>query len=186
MEDNQIIFLYQQREESAISATRDKYGSYCAAIAGNILDNHEDVEEVLADTWLRVWDTIPPNHPANLKLYLARIVRNLAYDRFRMNTRKKRGGSETDLVLEELSQCIAAPDRAEDRFLRSELQQVMQTFLDDLPARDRNIFLRRYFYVEDIPQIAQRYFLTQAGVRTVLSRCRRKLRSYLIEGGFTL
>lgn len=184
MTDNEILSLYLSRKEAAITATRDTYGSYCAAVARNILDNPQDVEEILSDTWLRAWNTIPPQNPGNLKLYLARITRNLSFDRFRSQTREKRGSGEMTLALEELSECIPAHDNPEAVVSAKELESAINTFLHTLPQRDRSIFLLRYFYVEPMDAIARRYGIRPGLVRTILSRTRKRLNAYLIKEGY--
>lgn len=186
MEDSQIIALFLQRSEDAIRAAKEKYGAYCMSVALHILGDAQDAEEVLSDCWLHAWESIPPQKPTHLKLFLAKIVRNLAYDRYRSNNRQKRSCGETALVLDELSECLAAPDQAEDGYIRKELLQAITRFLDALSPRDRSVFLRRYFYVEPIEQIAQHHGLSAAGVRTVLSRTRKKLKSYLLQEGFSV
>lgn len=179
MEDARIIALYHDRDEAAIRETSEKYGAYCAAIAGNILDAPEDVEEVLSDTWLRAWNSIPPERPGNLKLYLARIARNLSFDRFRGQCRQKRGGGELTLALEELSGCLPAPGQPGDRLAERELQDAVNRFLGTLPERERGIFLWRYFFAEDCHTIARRCGIRETAVRTVLSRTRKKLKEFL-------
>lgn len=183
MEDSNILKMLLNRDEQAIPQLAHTYGSYCGTIARNILDQPEDVEEVLSDTWLRVWDSIPPQRPGNLKLYLARITRNLSYDRYRTLTRQKRGGGETALALEELSHCIPAPGKPEDTIEVQELRQAINDFLSSLPRRDREIFLRRYFYIEPSDAIAERYGIRPGLVRTVLSRTRKKLKHHLEKEG---
>lgn len=184
MEDAQIISAFFNRDEAAITAVSSTYGSYCAAVARNILDSAEDVEEVLSDTWLRAWNSIPPQNPANLKLYLARITRNLSYDKFRAQTREKRGGGEPALALHELSECIPAFGQPGEKLEAEELQKEINRFLAALPARDRQLFLLRYFYIEPLEAIAKRYGIRQTLVRTILSRTRRKLRNHLEKEGF--
>ena len=184
MEDEWILTLYFDRDEAAISQTRQKYGSYCADVAGRILDQPEDIEEILSDTWLRAWNAIPPHRPVSLKLYLARITRNLSFDRFRSQTREKRGGGEITVALEELSQCLRAPGQPGDHLEAKELEAAVNTFLTQLPKRERDIFLRRYFYVESHPEIARRFGLLPGNVRTSLSRTRKKLKVYLNKEGF--
>lgn len=184
MEDREIIGLFFSREEAAIDHTKEKYGSYCAAIAGNILGDHQDVEEILSDTWLRAWNTIPPKRPEHLKLYLARIARNLAFDRFRADRRDKRGGGEMTLALEELKECLPAPGNPEEQLAARELQASINSFLRTLAPRDRDIFLLRYFSVESTNHIAQTFRLSEAGIRTVLSRTRRKLKDHLEKEGY--
>lgn len=179
MEDSKILELFFRRQESAIEHTREKYGAYCASLAGNILDRPEDVEEVLNDTWLRAWNSIPPQMPTHLKLYLARIARNLAFDRFRSEQRLKRGGGEVTLALEELKTCLPASAGPETLLEAKELQQCVNRFLATLPQREREIFLLRYFHVKSMDDIARQYRLSQSGVRTVLMRTRRKLKDHL-------
>lgn len=186
MEDEEILSLYRQRDETAIAATAEKFGGYCAAVAGNVLDLPEDVAEVLNDTWLRAWDSIPPQSPAHLKLYLARLTRNLAFDRFRRQHREKRGGGELALALEELSHCVPAPGRVEDSLDGKELEALINRFLAALPGGERRVFVRRYFAVEDMVCIAARYGMTQAGVRASLYRTRKKLKRYLEQEGYIL
>lgn len=182
MEDEKIILLFWHRDEEAITAAKSQYESYCAAIAGRILDNWQDVEEVVSDTWLRAWETIPPHQPVSLKLYLARITRNLAFDRFRAQTREKRGGGEIALALEELRDC-AASGQPGDRLDARELQWAVNGFLRKLPQREREIFLRRYFHLETAPEIARGLNISQVNVRTLLSRVRKKLKAYLKKEG---
>lgn len=184
MEDKEIIGMFWGRDESAIQRAKEKYGSYCAAIAGNILGDHQDVEEILSDTWLRAWNTIPPKRPEHLKLYLARIARNLAFDRFRADSRAKRGGGEMTLALEELRECLPAPGNPEEQLAARELKKCINAFLWTLPGRDREIFLLRYFSVESTAAIAKKFRLSEAGVRTVLSRTRRKLKEHLKKEGY--
>lgn len=182
MEDGQILDLFFAREEAALEEVREKYGAYCAAVAGRILDDRQDVEEVVSDTWLRVWETIPPVRPVSLKLYLARIARNLAFDRFRSKTREKRGGGAVVLALEELRDC-AAPGRVGDDLDVRELRDAVNGFLRSLPRREREIFLLRYFHLDAAHAIARRMGLREDNVRAILSRTRKKLRAFLKKEG---
>lgn len=184
MEDEKIIEQFFARKESAITAVRDTYGSYCARIAGNILDSEEDVDEILNDTWLKVWNSIPPQRPENLKLYIARIVRNLSFDRFRSRNREKRGGGEPVLALQELSECIPSAECPDSRMEAAQLKQAVSAFLETLPRRDRKIFLLRYYYVETAPEIAARLGIRPTLVRTSLSRTRKKLKTHLMKEGW--
>ena len=179
MEDREIIDLYLARDEQAVILTATKYGSYCAAIAGNVLDSAEDVEEVVSDTWLRAWNAIPPERPRSLKLYLARIARNLSYDRFRTQCCQKRGGGELTLALEELSGCVPGPGQPGDRLEGRELQAAVNRFLGTLKETDRKIFLLRYFRVEPPTAIARELCIRETAVRTSLSRTRKRLKEFL-------
>lgn len=183
MEDTQILNAFWNRDEQAIAAVGETYGSYCAAVARNILDNNEDVEEVLSDTWLRAWNSIPPAKPDHLKLYLARITRNLSIDRFRTQSREKRGREELTLAHHELSECTGTTASPEAILEAEELRRAVNQFLSALPKRDRQIFLLRYFYVETPDTIARRYAIRPDHVRTILSRTRKKLKQYFVKEG---
>lgn len=184
MEDRDILECFFERKETAITEVTNTYGSYCAAVAGRILSAEEDIQEVLNDTWLRAWNAIPPEKPDNLKLYLARITRNLSFDRFRRQSRQIRGSGELTLALEELNECIAGGVSPEALLEEKELRQAVNQFLGTLKKRDRQIFLLRYYYVETTEDIARRYAIRPALVRTVLSRTRNKLHAYLTKEGF--
>lgn len=183
MEEAQILQMYVDRKEEAVEQSRSAYGSYCAAVIRRILDNDSDVEEILNDTWLCAWNAIPPAKPENLKLYLARIARNLSFDRFRSQNREKRGGGEVVLALEELRECADLAASPESALENQELRIAVNSFLATLPKRERGIFLLRYFYLESTAAIARRYSLREDHVRTLLSRTRKKLRQYLIKEG---
>ena len=184
MEDKQIISLYFQRDEKAITETQTKYGSYCFRIAQAILDSPTDSEECVNDTYLRAWNSIPPQRPRYLKLFLGRITRNLSIDRLRSHAAQKRGCGETALALEELSQCISADGDPANALELKELQQAVGRFVHTLPRRERNLFLCRYFYMEAYSTLAKRFHIREAYARLILSRVRKKLRDYLTEEGF--
>ena len=184
MQDSTIIGLFFRREESAVSETQKKYGGYCYSVANNILENHEDSEECVADTMLRAWNVIPPQKPKYLRLFLAKITRNLAFDRCRVRLRQKRGGGSIDAVLSELETCLAAPGDASDEVEYRELQRVIADFTEQLPEREQYIFLQRYFYTEPVAAIAKRYHMTPNNVSVILSRTRAALRERLIREGF--
>ena len=182
MEEQAILTSLYNREESAITQMQQSYGSYCASIARNILEDPQDVEEILSDTWLRAWNSIPPAKPTHLKLYLARITRNLSFDRFRAQSREKRGSGETALALHELSECIGGGS-PEEILEAEELRNGLNRFLSTLPQRDRQIFLLRYFHLLSTEAIARRISLRPDNVRAILSRTRRKLRQFLHKEG---
>lgn len=186
MQDQQIIHLFETRDETAISSAMQTYGEYCRAIAAQILPNPADVDEVLSDTWLKAWQAIPPAKPAHLKLFLGKIARNLALSTYRAQAAEKRGGSTVDVALEELGECIPdrhTPERIVDGKL---LEEAIQTFLHGISQRERMIFIRRYFYLETTGQIARKYGLRESNVLMILSRTRAKLRKYLIQEGYSL
>ena len=184
MEDSQIIALYWQKDPDAITETARKYGRYCFTIAENILHDPEDSEECVNDTWLRAWNAIPPQRPDKLQLFLAKIVRNLAFDRFQARHAEKRGGGETALVLEELSECLAGGTDAETVYAAQELEQCVRQFAASLPERTAGVFLRRYFFTEPVADIAKRFGLTEGHVMVLLSRTRKKLRAHLLKEGY--
>ena len=184
MEDNQIIDLYWERKEEAITATNDKYGRYCYSISENILHQAEDSEECVNDTWLHTWNAIPPKRPEHLKLFLARIIRNLAINRYSERTADKRGGQEIDLVLDELSECLIGDSNVEDAVEAKDLEMCIHTFVRTLPVRDANLFARRYFFAESVADIANRYGMNENNAMVILSRTRKKLKGILIKEGF--
>lgn len=186
MEDGKIIGLYFARNEQALEETRKKYGSYCFAVANGILGCAEDAEEVVSDTWLRAWESIPPQKPVFLKLFLGKIARNLAFSRWRSWNAAKRGGGETAWALEELGECIPGREAVDDRLNAGELAHTIRDFLDTLPEREQDIFLRRYFYGEATAVIAGRYGMKNDNVLRILSRTRMKLKAYLIREGYEL
>ena len=184
MEDNRIVDLYWQRDESAISETAVKYGKYLNSISYQILLNAEDAEECVNDTWLRAWNTIPPTIPMVLKIFFAKITRHLSFDRYKATKTKKRGGGDIPLVLEELAECIADESDVEGQVDANELGRVINQFIADLPERDRNLFIRRYFFSEPMKVIADRYDMRENAATVTLSRVRKKLREHLSKEGY--
>lgn len=186
MQDEEIIELYIDRDERAIHQTEEKYGGYCLELADRILKDRQDAQETVNDTWLRVWQTIPPQKPHALKLYLAKITRNVAFSRYRAQNAQKRGGGELVLALDELAECVGTDDDLMERVALQDLTASIGELLETLPLRDRGIFIRRYFYVEDTAQIARYYGMKESNVLMVLSRVRKKLKAHLIMEGYTL
>ena len=186
MDDAKIVQMYFDRNEQAIPATADKYGNYCTSIANNILGNHEDAEECVNDTYLNTWNAIPPHRPKMLSTFLGKIVRNLAFNRYKHNTADKRGGGEITAVLDELAGCVSRNDNVEQIYEHKELIAAINGFLGTLPAEKRNIFVCRYWYTDSISNIAARYNMTYAAVSMELNRLRTKLHNYLTERGYEL
>ncbi len=184
MEDGQIIELYWQRDTDAISETAAKYGAYCFAVADGILHSAEDSEECVNDVWLRAWNAMPPQRPKALRAFLARITRNLAFDRFRAQAAEKRGGGEIDLVLDELGECLGGGADAQSACEAEELRRSIGRFVRSLPERDGNVLVRRYFFAEPVTDIAKRYGLSENNVTVILSRTRRKLKAHLRKEGY--
>lgn len=177
--DAEIIRLFFARNEKAVSMTEAAYGSYCRAIAVGILDSAEDAEECVNDTWLKAWNTIPPENPPSLKLYLGRLVRRLSIDRWRTLHRKKRN-TEMTVVLDELDEI--APDGDVTDRLGTDLSDFLMTLNPD----ERNLFVGRYWYAYPLAVLAADHGLTENAVSLRLLRTREKLRTYLTERGYTL
>lgn len=186
MTDKQIVELYFERDERAIRETNKKYGAYCFRIADNILHNREDAEECVNDTWMKIWDSVPPAKPVYLNLFLAKIVRNLSFNRYQAKHAQKRGGGEMALVLEELEECIAGLSDVEARYIAKELNTMINSFAHSLPERECNIFIRRYFHTEPLRDIARRYRLSHNAVAVSLSRTRKKLQKWLEKEDYFL
>lgn len=182
MTDEEIISLYFDRSEEAIAATQRKYDGYCRSVIGRILGSPRDTEEILSDTWLKAWLSIPPARPESLRLYLAKIGRNLALNRLRDGRAAKRG-VEADAVLEELREVLGA-NSTEQAVDEKELQRAVNGFLRQLPERECSIFVRRCFYAESSQEIAARYGLRSNTVTVSLHRTRKKLREYLLKEGY--
>ena len=184
MQDQDIIALYFARSEQAIKESSNKYGQYCLSIAQNILRSLQDAEECVNDTWLRAWNSIPPACPDHLQLYLGGITRHLSLDRYRTLRREKRGGGELVVALDEMQE-LACPDTDVRTLMEErEFYDVLNGFLRSLSLRERNLFIRRYYYVDSIETIAKRFGLTSNNVKKILSRTRVKLRDYLEKEGY--
>lgn len=183
MEDKKIIELYFARNEQAIAQTDRKYGAYCRAIAYRILEDRLDSEEVANDTYLRLWNTIPPRHPDPLKPYVGRISRNLALDVYDARHAQKRRG--VTLALEELSECLPSEDGREIGESAA-LSDALSRFISSLPEREKVIFVRRYFHLYQVAEIARDLGLKEGTTAMTLSRVRVKLREFLEKEGFAL
>lgn len=185
MEDDEIIGLFFRRSEEAVGAVASKYGSYCRAIAANILGDPQDTEECLNDTWFAAWDSIPPQRPGSLRVYLGRIARNLALNRRKLQTAQKRGGGQTDAALEELRECIPGTT-AEEQLDELVLRDAISAFLRRQPDHKRRIFIRRYWAMEPIADIAKAFGLRRGQTATILYRMRQELKEHLEKEGITL
>ena len=185
MEDQQIVDLYFARSESAITETDRKYGRYCHSIAYNILEDHEDAKEIVNDTYLKAWNTIPPNRPDPLKPYVGMISRHLSLDRYEEYHTQKRGG-QVPLVLEELAECIPDNDSREDIGESVALKDALAKFIRSLPDKTQRIFLRRYWYASSVAEIAEEFGMRENSVNVLLHRTRKKLKDHLQKEGFDL
>ena len=184
MEDKRIFQLLWQRAEAAIEAMTKQYGPRLYRTAMNILGRHEDAEETVNDTYLAVWDAIPPETPDPLSGYIYKTGRNLALKRLRYDTAQRRC-SDYDLSLEELEGCVGSANLQDEIDARM-LGRAIDRFLDTLPAQNRILFLRRYWFGDSVKQIASDRSMTQNAVSVSLSRSREKLRAYLLKEGFSV
>ena len=183
MEDQEIIELYWARSEQAIAESETKYGAFCRAIAWNILHQEEDAEECVNDTWLRAWNTMPPQRPGILSAFFGRLTRNLSLDRWRYHRAAKRGGPQVEVALEELGDCVPAPGRPEEHLEERETAALISRFLREQPQMDRVLFLRRYWYLDSIADLAQRFSIGESQVKSRLHRTRVRLREALLREG---
>ena len=178
MEDQAIIQLLFSRSEQAISELSNKYGRLCCKIANNILHNTLDAEECVNDTYLGVWNSVPPQQPNPLLTYVCSITRNLALKKYHASTAVKRN-SYYDVALEELESCLSTPDTPESTLSAAELTEQLNRFLSGLDPENRTIFLRRYWYADSISAIAIRLRMGENQVSVRLHRTRKKLRAHL-------
>lgn len=186
MEDREIVALYWRRDEGAIRETRRKYGRYLAKIARNILSSREDGEEVVNDTCLRAWNSIPPSRPDSLAAYLGKTARRLSIDALRARTREKRGGEEYALSLSELEECVPGGTGPEQQLELSLLAQAINSYLHTLAPQARNAFIGRYFYLDSLKEVAARLGMSESKAKSMLYRVRQGLKIYLTQEGFTV
>ena len=183
MEDKEIVQLYLDRSERAIDETQKKFGKYCSRIASNILASKEDAEECVSDTWIRAWNAIPPEKPARLGAWLSTVTRRLALTRYeKRNAAKRYGGMETSL--EELSECVA--DGGLTIADEVAISTAINSFLASLPTRARMVFMRKYWYMDSVADIARAMGMTESAVKVTLHRTREKFRKHLDKEGITV
>ena len=185
MNDDAIITLYLNRSEQAIQETADKYEAFCLSIASRILGNQEDARECVNETWLKVWNSIPPQIPRALPAFLGSIARNLAISRYRRESALKRGSLGLTVPLEELAQCVDGKTSVEDTVLPTLLKEALNRFLGGLKQEERKIFVRRYYYMESLKEISEGMGRKESYVKTSLHRTRGKLRDYLKKEGLS-
>ena len=185
MEDAEIVSLYWARNEDALRETEEKYGSFCLALAMNILSLREDAEECVNDTWRRAWDSMPEERPARLRPWLGRVVRNLAIDRYRRDRAKKRR-ADMELLLSELEDCVPAPGTVEETVEAAELGQIISRWLGRLPPEDQLLFVRRYWNGQALSDLAGETGLTPARLAQKMHRLRLDLKKALEKEGVRL
>ena len=183
MQDEKIIALYWQRDQSAIDETDKKYGVQLRGLSYGILSDREDAEECVSDTYMAVWNSLPPQRPKRLRAYAAAIVRNLSLRRVRDRYSKKRGGGEVALALEELEDCLCSQTNVECEYEQKELAGKIEEFLRTFSADDRRIFMCRYWGFAPVAEIAQKLGCPQSKVKSSLHRTRGKLQKYLTKEG---
>ena len=184
MDDQRIVELFWERSEAAIKETAKKYGRYCRYIAMRVLGDEQDAEEVENDTYVKLWNSIPPKKPDPLKPYVGAVARNIALNRLDEKSAQKRGG-EVVLVLDELAECL--PDQSgEDMGESFALREALNSFLASLDSKTRVIFMQRYFYTCTVREIAAARGLKESAVTMLLFRTRQKLKEHLHKEGFDL
>ena len=174
MEDEKIIELLWQRSERAIENIDLKYGRFCFSISNRILNNTQDAEECVSDTYFAAWNQIPPTNPKSLSAFLGRITRNLSISRWRSLSAQRRGGGEINVALDELEECIAGPFDLEQ-------ESAIQTFCKAISPQERVVFLKRYYFLSTVPEIAKEMGFSQPKVKSILHRCREKLKAQLAK-----
>lgn len=185
MEDKKIIELYWKRLERAITETDLKYGKLCFQLAKNIVFDKGDAEEIVNETYLGVWNSIPPNRPEHLKTFICKITKNLAMAKVRYYNADKRQ-NEGIVSLDEVEDILSSKDTVEQQIEKEEISKYISDFLRTINANKRNIFLKRYWYYDSVADIARAYGISQSKVKTTLFRVRRDLKEYLQDKGVEL
>lgn len=186
MTDESIVTLYWARDPSAIARSDEKYGPYCRSISFGILRDRLDAEECVNDTWLSAWNAMPPERPQKLRFFLGKIARNLSINRLDARRAKKRGGGELTLALSELEGCLSGGPPVEELAEARELEEFLARFVHGLPEAKRKVFIRRYWYLSPVAEIARDYGMSEAKVTSMLHRMREKLKSALEKEGYRL
>lgn len=183
MDDRSIVELFLERSESAIIEAEEKYGRLCRSIARGVLGNEEDAEECVNDAYLAAWNSIPPKEPERLSAYLGRLTRNIALDRYDMKRAEKRGGGEVTAALDELYECVLPDIDITDELA---LRDALTHFLRQQPERARRIFVRRYWYMQTVHEIASACGYSESLVKMTLKRTRDKLKLYFEKEGIMI
>ena len=186
MDDNKILDLFFQREENAIEVAKLKYGGRLYSTAMNILNSKEDAEECVNDTLFKVWGVIPPQRPKFLGAFLAKITRNLALNKWEARGAAKRGGTEVNLMLSELGDCIPSSGGTEVDYEGGLVIEAINGYLGSMDQNARITFVRRYFYGDSISIISQNFNMTESKIKSMLFRARKKLKTHLEKEGIVL
>ena len=184
MDDAQIIELYFERSERALTETAAKYGRLCEGVAYRILGSREDAEECVNDTYLNIWDSVPPKRPDNFRAFICKVTRNLSLTRVKFYSAKKRDRGAL-ISFSELEGTLSdqAPFFEDDG---EQLGKAMSDFLRTQSADARNVFMRRYWFLESIEEISKRYAFSQSKVKSLLFRTRERLKKYLEKEGIEI
>lgn len=185
-DDNNIIKLFWERSEEAIVETSKKYSNYCYTIAYNILYNNEDAEECVNDTYLRAWNTIPPDRPNCLATFLGKITRNLSLNKYKYHKAAKRGFGQVESAISELEACIPASTDTELLFDELVLTEAINNFLGNQKKIKRIVFIQRYWYLMPIKEIAEQFNMSESKAKSMLFRTRNELKGYLEKEGVIL
>lgn len=185
MTDETIIELFFRRSEDAIRNTSQKYGKYLMKIAMNILGQYEESEECVNDTYMAAWNKIPPKRPQKLLPYLGRITRCLALNRYDYLTAQKRN-AQFALQLSELEECLSGSNSVESEYEAGEIAAVISAFLREQKQDVRNIFIRRYWFSDNITEIASRFNMSESKVKSILFRTRNRLKKHLESEGYNI
>ena len=186
MDDRQIVELFRERSENAITAAQEKYGAYLHTVAFNVLHNDQDADECVNDALLSAWNTIPPHSPERLSTFLGKLVRNHALNRYRYAHTAKRGGGQTELILSELEDCLPAESDAEQALEDECIIRALNAFLRSQSREKRAVFLRRYWQLESVRSIALSCGMSESKVTSLLLRMRRALKKHLESEGIEL
>lgn len=182
MTDKEIIALYFKRSENAIEQTDIKYGRLCHSISIHILNDKRDSEECINDTYLTLWNKIPPKEPNPFKAYICRVIKNLSLKKYEFNHAKKRN-SEYETSLDELEECVSDGMKVSASVEFEELRGAINMFLSELPEKKRILFLRRYWFLQPVKEIARDYGITEKNASMRLLRLRKELKEYLVKEG---
>ncbi len=179
IDDKRILLMLNNRDEQALKETAERYGALCRSAARDILGNDQDAEECFNDALLQIWNAIPPAKPDNFCAYLLKTVRNAALDRYKSGHRSKRGSGQQAAALEELSELLPASDNVLSEVEQRELLAAITRFLQGLPQKQRDLFIRRYWRFSSFSDLARDFDMRENNVQVTLTRIRKKLHSYL-------
>ena len=184
MEDSRIVELYWERSENAVAETAKKYGRYCRSIAYHILGDAGDADEMVNDTYMGAWSSMPPHRPSVLSTFLGKITRRASINRWNERKAEKRGKGEVPLALDELSEAVAAPGSPEQAVEAQELTRTINGFLASLPELERDVFVCRYWFLAPVAEISGKFGFTPSKTKSMLFRTRQKLKAHLEKEGF--